>query len=122
MYNHVLVNAGVGEAYWLDSAAQQRCFEFLLSQTKYPNLLKVHFCLSGILECKKSIEYWTVEGKLKMIEKVKADGAVVSDWGQVFSFVDNHVVYMKEKMQILEHAAARFYQKACPEGQVNTTI
>ena len=78
--------------------------------------------MSGILECKKSIEYWTVEGKLKMIEKVKADGAVVSDLGQVFSLMDNHVAYMKEKMRILEHAAAQFYQKACTEGQVNTTI
>ena len=116
MHENGLVNVGVGDTFYMDSDAQKRCFYFVLSQTRNPDLLISDFCLSTVLDCMGLIRYWTGEWKINMIEKVKAKGLIISDFDKFVSNLDAYrneqVAGLKKKLDFFERAAAEYNKKS----------
>lgn len=116
MYKNVLLNPGVGDQVWMDTDAAGRCWDYVLSSTSSPSLVKAHLSLSATLECQKLIDYW-MGNRMEMIDQAMTEGVTVPDWQEVFAWADTQVAPLKEKMKTLKEIATQYSQQAYTEVQ-----
>lgn len=105
MYQNVLVNAGVGGTYWMDTAARQRCFDYVLSVASLPNLVLYTYFLTQAVFYQRHAAYWH-DGKGKDNLIASSHRLSKSEWEQQVYTIGISVAVLEASAQKLQDSAA----------------
>ncbi len=120
MYDNVILNRGVSDAFWLDDDARRRCFEYVVSSARLPNLIRYHYYLSQALHFQEMSNSWSDEKtKRRLLDKAQQEGLAEREWRAALAFITENVEIMKDSVSSIKAGAREYGKKISETQQIN---
>lgn len=121
MYQNVLVNAGVGETYWMDDDARRRCMTHVLATARLPILVLYTYFLTHAAYFQHH-QASSRTGKEKRTPIDKADQMTHAQWEACVYQIGIRVAVMAKTIRYLQTAAAQQRQRVFEKQKKGTVF